>query len=345
MVLPLTFFPAWLRDDRARAAVRLDHADADRRLAREAPRRCARRLARAPGGAGRSSCSASGGWRCALGDAEAGDPGWLTPSSLWRRLVGAQIRSQLQYRASFVLDVVRRVPDLVPRLPRRARDLPQRRAARRLERARGRVPLRDLVDLVRADRPARRALRPVPAEDPRRQLRHPARAPARHAVPGDRAPTSSCAGSARRSRALLVLVFALGSLDDPLGRRPRRDARRDDPRRDRDLRLGLGRRLLPRVLDDRRRRVHERVHLRRQLTSRSTRSTSSRRWLRRFLAYIVPLAFVCLLPGALRARQARPARPAARARVRRTARRARCRGASPGLVWRFAVRHYRSAGG
>jgi len=67
-------------------------------------------------------------------------------------------------------------------------------------------------------------------------------------------------------------------------------------------------------------------------------------WLRRFLAYVVPLAFVCYFPalflldkrdplGLPRALEfASPAVAAVAACV-------------AGLVWRFAVRHYRSAGG
>src|SRR5262249_36230861 len=53
---------------------------------------------------GRRRCSRSGGSRCAPARA-----GWwcraVASVFLWRRLVGAQVRSQLQYRVSFALDL------------------------------------------------------------------------------------------------------------------------------------------------------------------------------------------------------------------------------------------------
>ena len=64
VIMPLDFFPDWLRHDRSRAAVRRDRADAGRHLARQAPRPGARRRPRAAGRCGRSSCSVSAGSRC-----------------------------------------------------------------------------------------------------------------------------------------------------------------------------------------------------------------------------------------------------------------------------------------
>lgn len=67
-------------------------------------------------------------------------------------------------------------------------------------------------------------------------------------------------------------------------------------------------------------------------------------WLRRFLAYIVPLAFVCYFPALYILDKRNPLglphffdflSPAVAALAAAVA----------GLVWRFAVRHYRSAGG
>jgi ABC-2 type transport system permease protein len=67
-------------------------------------------------------------------------------------------------------------------------------------------------------------------------------------------------------------------------------------------------------------------------------------WLRRFLAYIVPLAFVCYFPALFVLGKPDPlglprvldfSSPAVAAVAACVA----------GLVWRFAVRHYRSAGG
>jgi ABC-2 type transport system permease protein len=67
-------------------------------------------------------------------------------------------------------------------------------------------------------------------------------------------------------------------------------------------------------------------------------------WLRRFLAYVVPLAFVCYFPALFVLGKPDPlglprflefSSPAVAALAACVA----------GLVWRFAVRHYRSAGG
>jgi ABC-2 type transport system permease protein len=67
-------------------------------------------------------------------------------------------------------------------------------------------------------------------------------------------------------------------------------------------------------------------------------------WLRRFLAYLVPLAFVCYFPALFILDKPDPlglprfvelASPAV----------ALVAASAAGLIWRFAVRHYRSAGG
>ena len=140
--LPLALLPDWLRDDRARAAVRVDHPDAGRRLARQAPRARARRRRSRCRRSGRSRCSALG--RLVLA-ARRRASWWCRVADAGRRLPAARRRADPL--AAAVPRLVRarrrrRVPDLVPRLPGGARDLPQLAAARRLERARGRVPLR-----------------------------------------------------------------------------------------------------------------------------------------------------------------------------------------------------------
>ena len=143
---------------------------------------------------------------------------------------------------------------------------------------------------------------------------------------------------------VIVLAWVVGSLDVHWDVGTDRDARRDGPGGDRHLQLGLGRRRLPRVLDDRRRRVRERVHLRWQLhdavphrhprsrgcagssptssrshssaiSRRSTCSTSPIRW-------VYPGSSSFSLPSS------RSLRPCV-----------------AGFTWQFAVRHYRSAGG
>lgn len=67
-------------------------------------------------------------------------------------------------------------------------------------------------------------------------------------------------------------------------------------------------------------------------------------WLRRFLAYIVPLAFVCYFPALYLLDKPDPL---GLPRVLQFASPfvALVSAAVAGLVWRFAVRHYRSAGG
>ena len=67
-------------------------------------------------------------------------------------------------------------------------------------------------------------------------------------------------------------------------------------------------------------------------------------WLRRFLAYIVPLAFVCYFPALYLLDKPDPL---GLPRVLQFASPfvALASAAVAGLVWRFAVRHYRSAGG
>ena len=137
---------------------------------------------------------------------------------------------------------------------------------------------------------------------------------------------------------VIVLVWVIGSLDVHWDAGRGRDARRDGPGRDRHLQLGLGRRRLPRVLDDRRRRVLERVHLRRQL-----HDAVPHRHPRRMAAPLPrvhrPAGVRLLLPSALRARQARSARAPAVRRVsaRRSSRSQRpASPASPGSS-RFAT--------
>ncbi len=112
----------------------VDPADAGRRLARQARRaaassacsRCRLLWALALLGLGRLALRAR--------TREAGGAGWLSRFVVWRRLVGAQIRVAAAVPRLVRARPRRRVPDLVHRLPRGARDLPQRAAARRVER-------------------------------------------------------------------------------------------------------------------------------------------------------------------------------------------------------------------
>jgi ABC-2 type transport system permease protein len=67
-------------------------------------------------------------------------------------------------------------------------------------------------------------------------------------------------------------------------------------------------------------------------------------WLRRFLAYIVPLAFVCYFPALYILDKPDPL-GLPRAFEFSSPLVALVSAAAAGLVWRFAVRHYRSAGG
>ena len=304
---PAPLLPDLLRDHLLCAAVRVGDPDTDRHLARQATALDARRRARAAARLG-TRAARPRARSCSRARRESSWCRVVEPSSSGAGSSGAQIRSQLQYRASFALDVCRLVRDLVHRLPRHPDDLSQRLPARDVERARGRVPLRALVDHVRVHRPADRTPRSVPTEDPRRHLRHRARAAARHAVPDRRfrlrgPPLAQGAPGRDRAR--------LRPLDlDSTGRPARRRAPRLAPERGRHLLVDLGRRRVHRVLDDRRRRVHERVHLRRHVDGAVP------------VRYLLDLAAAparlrrparvrLLLPGALRARQARPARPAA----------------------------------
>ena len=169
-----------------------------------------------------------------------------------------------------------------------------------------------LVDRVRAHRPARRPHRPVPAEDPRRHLRHPARAAARHAVPGGRLATSRCAGSAGRSRAPSCSSTRSRALniDWTSGRVAMLVVM--VPTRDRDLRLDLGRRRAASSFW-----TTDGGEFTNAFTYGGTSmaqypidiyahvaaAASSR--------YLIPTRVRLLLPGALHARQGRSARPAA----------------------------------
>ncbi len=67
-------------------------------------------------------------------------------------------------------------------------------------------------------------------------------------------------------------------------------------------------------------------------------------WLRRFLAYIVPLAFVCYFPSLYILDKPDPLRLPRFVELLSPAV-ALAAACVAGLVWRFAVRHYRSAGG
>ena len=67
-------------------------------------------------------------------------------------------------------------------------------------------------------------------------------------------------------------------------------------------------------------------------------------WLRRALAFVIPLALRDVLPRPLPARQARPARVPARFQLAAPVVALGVRDRSPGSVWRISVRHYRSTG-
>ena len=185
--------------------------------------------------------------------------------ALYRRLVGAQVRSQLQYRLSFGLDTVGSfviafldflaVLIIFSNVP----------VARRLERRGDRVPVRGLDDLVRRGRHGRRSPRPVPPDDPGRVVRRDPDPSAWDAAPGGRSDFSlrkvgRLAQGLRRAR--VCAARARHRLGSGEGRDDRHDARR----RGGDLRRGLGRRLDDRLLDRRRRRVHERLHIRRNVS-------------------------------------------------------------------------------
>ena len=154
-------------------------------------------------------------------------------------------------------------------------------------------------------------------------------------------PTSPCAGSGSSCRRSACSSSAV-RVAHPVGRRPQRHARADDPDRRRGLRRRVGDRHLPLVLDDRRRRVHERVHLRRQLPH----AVSDQHLLRLDAAaprVRDPDGFRLLLPGALHPRQAGPARVAVVPAIR-VARRGTPRVVRGRRNLAFAVRHYRSTG-
>src|SRR5262249_31794307 len=128
-------------------------------------------------------------------------------------------------------------------------------------------------------------------------------------------PRQGCAGVNRPG---LRTRLAQRALD----RRARRDVRADDSGRRRDLLGRLGGGCLQRVLDGRRRRVHERVHVRRQLPDRvPDRSLLA---LGAQAARLRRTARVRrVLPVALHSRKGRSAGTAACGRLRRTVRRGR----------------------
>ena len=202
----------------------------------------------------RCSCGARESWWCRVAESLA----------LYVRLVSARVRAQWQYRASFALDVRRRVPRLVPRLHRHPRHLRQRAAARRLERAGGRAPLRHRRCLVLDRRAGRRPPRSAAAADPRRELRPRARQAPQLAAPGDRLRLPSA--SVRKAppvdrRARVRRRGARHRLDGG----SRRHDRRSRARRSRDLRRHLGGGHHHRLLGRRGTRVGELVHRRGQL--------------------------------------------------------------------------------
>ena len=225
--------------------------------------------------AGRLGCSRSSppATRLLARHPKAGGAGWLSRFALYVRLVSARVRAQWQYR-----HVVRprrrgRVPRLVPRLHRHPRHLRQRAAARRLERAGGRAPLRHRRRLVLDRRAVRRPPRSAAAADPRRELRPRADPAARLAAPGDRLRFPSASGR-KAPQSIVVLVYAVVALDIGWTVGSRRHDRRGRARRRSDLRRHLGGGHHHRLLGRRGTRGGERVH-RRWTSSRSTRSTST----------------------------------------------------------------------
>ena len=175
-------------------------------------------------------------------------------------------------------------------------------------------------------------LRPVPAAPAAGAappVRHRVRAPA----PGPRPPAArrprrwpSC--SRRSTGASRPCVLVVGHADQ----------------RHAHLRLGLGGDVVDLLLDGREPGGRQRLHLRRARSPPATRSTSSPRWMRRLLTFLIPLAFVAYFPAARLLGREDPARPA----------RAPSRGprrSSPlasvlvaRAVWALAVRHHRSTG-
>ena len=270
----------------------------------------------------RSSPRARGNWWCRVGDAAA----------LYARLVGARLRSQLQYRASFALDGragAGRPASTSP--PSSSSSTTCRRSADWSVHG-GRLALRPVRSRVLADGPRHGQPRPPAAADPRRQLRPDARAAAGDALPGrdERLPAppggEGCDGAgrarlrARRERHRL----------DAVARR-RAAARR--PRRSRRLRRRLGERDLHRLLVDRGRRDREHLHLRRAVLPQYPINVYDQ-WLRRLLRLRRADGVRRLLPGALRAGEGGSARAAGIPAVPRAARRRRRRGRRR-RVWRL----------
>ena len=180
----------------------------------------------------RAAPAARGSWWCRVAESFA----------VYCRLAGAQ-----HPRAAAVPRLVRDrshrdVPALVPRLPRRADPLPQRAAPRRLERARGGVPLRQLSrsrsrsqsSSSATANSSRCGCEPAPSTSCWRGR-------AGRSTRSRRA-SSRCAGSGRVLQGLVVFVYALAgvNIDWTSGRVAMlvRDGADGDPA----LRLDVGRR-------------------------------------------------------------------------------------------------------
>ena len=239
--------------------------------------------------AGSRSLPARGGWWSKVADV-------ARPLPPARRRAGAVAAASTACRSRWTLFGM--FFDLVPRLPRRAvifHNVPRL----------GGWSVHEVAFLYAASaisfasyRPRDRASGRLPAADPHRQLRPAPAAPARDAVPGGRLRLSRCGGSAsscrrsscsatrcpgctsRGTAGRVAMLFA----DDPDGRDRLR------------CRLGLRASCLSfwTVGERRVQRTRSRTAA---TSSRSIRSTSTGTWLRRLLAYLIPMAFVCYFPA------------------------------------------------
>ena len=347
LIVPLAFFPEPARRHPARAAVRGDAPDADRHLRRRAARRQHRSARSPPGGLGgrarpRRPAGASlrgrGSWWCRVAELGRG---------IYRRLIGAHVRCQLQYRTSLALQLVGVVRCYVPRLRRRSSS--SSRTCPTLggwTRGGGRVALRDRGDLLRALRPGRRPPRPLPADDPRRHLRPRPRPAAAARCCRWSPPTSRCAGSARSLQAVVVLDRRLGGGRRRLDGRPGADGSARHRLRRGDLRRRLDRARDDRVLDRRRDRVRRTPSPTAGASSPQYPISIFGRWLRRLRRCSpIPMAFVSYFPALyVLDRPDELGLPDA-LRYRLAARRARDRDRRRRSSGANAVRHYRSAGG
>ena len=154
--IPIVFFPGVARGPLPGPAVRLDGPGADRDVAGAAHRhRSARRardpaaLARRAGRRSGGSCShgRSTGWWCRVGSA-------IADLRVWRRLVGARIRADWQYRTSFFLFLLSQTLVACLDFAVIAAIFTQVRHARRLVGRRGGAALRPERRGVRDGRPA-----------------------------------------------------------------------------------------------------------------------------------------------------------------------------------------------